>query len=754
MRHRVKDWIASGKHWHVIVAFFAAIALLSILWAASAIGTRPCRLDGSPCPSLIEDASPLVVALGFGAAGLVAWFAGQAGWGAVFFLLTSGAMAAGMLADIAGGADQPSRWFYLLLAWLAPIIFQFHHSLLDRPPRRLGKAVQGLSYSYAVLVSLPFMEWATTPLTPTGWFLILRSATRLSLVLAIALGWLLLFREYRQGSSPNVRRRIRLIVFGTLFAFAPFVLLSLIPETLGIPDHVPYELTFPWLLLSPLSYLYSLFRHRLAKAEMVFSRAAVYYLLTILFLSVYLIAVALLNQFVASSTVYWPIVSAGLSVALLLLFSPLKHALGKFLTWVLYGSEISYNALIGQLAESLAITLDRETLRHLLLDDLPAALRLSCCALWLQNRNSELVLYEGNRVPSPNSEISIIDRDGQLAQFLAAASAPIPRAELSKRVRGLFLSPDDEGLVAQADWHYWLPLVSGGVLYGILLVGHKLDSEYFTAEDERILATVAHQSAIAVHNLHLIEEVRAGRQQLSRAHRQLLATRERERRRLARELHDEAMQNLLGLTYQLATERKAFGNGEVPLNLEEHAQALEAIRSGALAVVKQLRALIGELRPAGLEEMGLTAAIGSYVDHLKQDGGPDVPDIRLGLTGDVKRIPPHATVCLFRTAQEALRNSVRHAKAQSIRLRLQVYEHQAELVVLDDGCGFRVPPHLTNLASDGHYGLLGMAEQAAWTGGTLRIRSEPGAGTEVRVVIPLDSAEGDDGKEDSSTIGG
>lgn len=754
MRQRVREWIGTGERWHVVVALSAALALVSILWTGFAIEMQSCRVSGSPCPSFFENASPLLVALGFAAAGLAAWLLGQAGWGAVFFLLTSGAVAAGIWTEIARSADQPTRWFYLLLAWLAPITFQFHHSLLDRPARRVGRAALAILCVCAVLASLPLLFWTAAPLAETAWFPPLRTGIRLGLAGSLALGWLLLFQEYRRGPSPSVRRRIRIFVFGTLFGFAPFVVLSLIPDTFGAPDHVPFELTFPWLLLSPISYLYSIFRHRLAKSDVVFSRAAVYYLLTILFLTAFVTVVALVNRFVVSSAVHWPSISAALSVALLLLFSPLKRGLEKLLAWVLYGNEITYTSLIGQLAESLAITLDRETLRRLLLEDLPAALRVSRCGLYLRNADNDLDLSPlHDRAPEDGAP-SVVPTDGALADLLAASNGPMRREELSKRVKGLDLSAEEARLVAQAGWAYWLPLVSGGVLHGILLVGQKKDGEYFASEDERILATVAHQAAIAVHNLNLMEEVQAGREQLSQAHRQLLTAREREQRRLARELHDEALQSLLGLTFQLASEKRALGNGDGRLDLEEHGEALEGIRSGVLAVVRQLRALVGEMRPAGLEEMGLTEAIGSYVDHLEQEGGAGTPEIRLRLSGDAARIPSPAAICLFRTAQEALRNSVRHAGAKSIELWLHVREHQAELVVEDDGVGFQVPAHFSELANDGHYGVVGMAEQAAWAGGTLKIHSEPGKGTEIRVLIPLNSCEKGNGHGHSSAVGG
>lgn len=752
MKHRLDEWRAAGKHWHAVVALFAANSLVALLWAARVIWIQACVADTILCPSKLQALVALTVAVGFNTAALVAWLAGQAGWGAAFLLLISSAMAVGAVTSIAGEADPARYWFYLLLAWLAPITFRFHHSLLDRPPRWFGRAAIALLVGLAVAASVPLVIWLSTLLPEGDWFAVVRSGVRLGLVLALALGWLLLLREYRQGSTPNVRRRIRLVVFGTLFGFAPFVFLSLMPDTFGIVDRLSYEATFPFLLLSPLAYLYSIFRHRLTRSDVVFSRAAVYYLSITLLLSAFLVTVAVLNRFVIGLTDYLPAVSAVMSVAFVILFVPLKRALEKFLSWVLYGSDIAYAPVVSRLTESLSMTLDRETLRQLLIEELPHAMRLARCALYLKDAEGDLVLFAASPAPvAPPAQV--LSSGSGLTARLASTIKPLSREQIYKTTRNLSLSDAERAAIAQT-WTYWVPLVSADVMRGLLLVSRPPDEDYFTREEEQILATVARQTAVAIHNLELMEEVCAGQQELTQAHRQLLATREREQRRLAHELHDEALQNLLGLSFQLATERKALGNGRGPLNTEGHAQALDTVRSGMLAVVRQLRALIGELRPVGLEEMGLPVAIGSYVEHLKQEGGSDIPEIQLQLSGDPKRIPPPVAICFFRTAQEALRNAVRHANASFIELSLHIREHQVELVIVDNGIGFQTPRHLSELASCGHYGLVGMQEQVAWAGGDLCIQSEPGAGTMVRVVIPLDSSGGGNGKDDSSSLGG
>lgn len=743
----------SSSNWrHVVVAILALVGLGLIVYAGLVAWQRPCRehtgvglVVGTPaCPSLLLDLEPLLIALGFWAAGLVVWCAGQRCPTVAFFLLGAGVLAAGKLSAL--GSDVGGRLFYLLFAWVAPMTFHFHFDLLDRSPRRVGQVVLRVLYSLAVAWSLPALLWTRTTLQQRGWFAAWRAGVRLSVALALALTALLLLRDYRRRASPAARQRTRLITFGTAFAFTPLLLLSLLPDTLGAV-YVPYELTFPWLLLSPLAYAYSLFRHRLVRTEAALSRVAVYYLLVTLLLGIYVAAAAALGRFTASPAGRWPLASAVLSVGLLLLFAPLQRVLRRLLNWILYGGEVSYASVVGRLAESLSLTLDRETLRRLLVDELASAMRLSTSALFVRDQDDTLIPMGATGFEPGAIAACRLPGDCRLAAYLEGTAGPLPDARVRRALAGMSLCAGEQALLCLTGVALWLPLASGGVLQGLLLMGPRPGGDFFTAEDERILATLACQSGIAAHNVRLTEQVRAGRQELARAHQQLLAGRERERQRLAQELHDGAVQWLVGISYQLADGRRRACDRRRPdvQRVEEVCSALEDIRQEVLGVGARLRQLIGELRPAGLEELGLTTALEGYVAHLEREGGPEMPEIELDLDDSGTALPEPVALCLFRVAQEALRNSLKHARPTRILLRLRLLADEAVLSVCDDGCGFQVPARLSVLTQADHFGLVGIAEQVSWAGGQLTIRSQPGAGTEVAVRIPLNEAGRDGG---------
>jgi signal transduction histidine kinase len=273
----------------------------------------------------------------------------------------------------------------------------------------------------------------------------------------------------------------------------------------------------------------------------------------------------------------------------------------------------------------------------------------------------------------------------------------------------------------------------------MLLLGAKQGDKFFTAEDERILTTLAHQAGITAHNVRLVGQVWAGRQELARAHQQLLMISEQERRQLAHDLHDGVVQQLIGITYQLVESQRLVSQIEAPLDPRSAArltESLATIRREQLDIVKAVRQLMGELRPAGLDELGLTAALEGYVLRLSEED-PAAPQIELDLDPAAVDLPEPIAICLFRTAQEALRNALKHGRPQHIQLSLQLSNETAVLTVSDDGCGFLVPARPSEFAQTDHFGLVSMAERVAWTGGQLTIHSEPGAGTQIMARIPL-----------------
>ena len=227
--------------------------------------------------------------------------------------------------------------------------------------------------------------------------------------------------------------------------------------------------------------------------------------------------------------------------------------------------------------------------------------------------------------------------------------------------------------------------------------------------------------------------------ELSKARLRLVEVREEERRYFARELHDHAVQGLLGISYGLVEIQKQAARQGVDGVLKE---MLEGQRDTVLDIVGGLRGLIRGLRPAGLDEFGLSVTLENYVASLG-DGREVKPVISSDVETDGLDLSPMVSLCLFRAAQEALRNALRHAGADTVMLRLCVQAGEPgalELAVQDDGRGFHVPERLGEFAQKNHFGLIGVEEQVTMVGGALTVLSKPGAGTTVSVKVPLQAS--------------
>lgn len=216
---------------------------------------------------------------------------------------------------------------------------------------------------------------------------------------------------------------------------------------------------------------------------------------------------------------------------------------------------------------------------------------------------------------------------------------------------------------------------------------------------------------------------------------QLTLGRELERSCLARELHDSVIQQLLGISYRLALQPEPHSSQP-----QSQRESADATRQEILDVITQLRGLIGTLRPLELQELGLATALKRYVSQLRREPCFSSATIELDLDQTSAALPDLITLCLFRTAQELLRNALKHGQAQRVLVRLQRGDGSVTLSIHDDGCGFRIPARLNDLAEREHYGLLGVAERVAEVKGRLTLRSQPGMGTQIVVQIPLGPA--------------
>jgi signal transduction histidine kinase len=261
-----------------------------------------------------------------------------------------------------------------------------------------------------------------------------------------------------------------------------------------------------------------------------------------------------------------------------------------------------------------------------------------------------------------------------------------------------------------------LPILIRGEAYGNLYLTDKQGADEFTEADEEAGVVLAEWAAIAIENARSVAEDRL---------RHSISAAERERGRWARELHDETLQGLGALRVLLASGLRAGS----PKALEG---AVAEATSQLDTEIESLRALIAELRPAALDEIGVEAAIQGLADRVSATAGLDV-ETELSLSRQEGNSRPGSELdsTIYRLVQEALTNVAKHSRAEHVRLSVVERNGAVEIRVLDDGVGFDPS------ARHGGFGLLGMRERVAMVGGSFELTSAPGAGATMRAVIPV-----------------
>jgi PAS domain S-box-containing protein len=200
---------------------------------------------------------------------------------------------------------------------------------------------------------------------------------------------------------------------------------------------------------------------------------------------------------------------------------------------------------------------------------------------------------------------------------------------------------------------------------------------------------------------------------------------EEERKRIALELHDETIQDLVVLSRQLdvlATKGKELS--------AENSLLLKELRQETKNIIQSLRNLSQDLRPATLDRLGLLPALENLTSEITKYSGINM---KVSVLGVERRLPEEVELVFFRITQEALRNVARHSKATKSEITLEFGNQKVSISVSDDGKGFSVPEKINDLSKDGKLGLVGMQERARLINGHLLIHSEPGKGTNVMV---------------------
>jgi two-component system, NarL family, sensor kinase len=412
------------------------------------------------------------------------------------------------------------------------------------------------------------------------------------------------------------------------------------------------------IMLVVLAMALAILRYGLYEIDLVVRRTVVYGGLTVVLGASYVGAVALASALGGSRTV--GAVPAAVLVALL--FAPVRDRLQRACDRLLFGERDNPYAVISNLGERLDAS-DPANMLSTLAETVAHTLRLSYVAIELERDEAHEVVAQ--------------------------------RGEL----RGEPVT---------------LPLTYGGEQVGRLSLGPRTPGEQFTAGELRLFVDIARQAAVAAHAVRLTED-------LQRSREQLVATREEERRRLHRDLHDGLGPTLAGISLQVGSARLLLTR-----DIRAADRLLAQLVDETTTAIADVRRLIYALRPPALDELGLVSAL-----RMQAERFPGL-DVHVLAPDQIASLPAAVEVAAYRIATEALTNVSRHAEASTCTITLGVDGH-LELEVRDDGAGMAQGwrPGV---------GVASIRERAAELGGTCEVASVVGGGTRVVARLPLPGA--------------
>jgi signal transduction histidine kinase len=358
-------------------------------------------------------------------------------------------------------------------------------------------------------------------------------------------------------------------------------------------------------------------------------------------------------------------------------------------------------------ASDLSVAMDAMT------HGLPGALQADLAAIYLLEDGRLRLVHQSGTAPLP-AVVEINDATvGAAVAQRRPVQTPAPDRHIARPARL-------ETVLA-------VPVQAKDRHLGLLLVARRT-AWPFAAADVSLLTALADQLATAMENVRLFQEVRAKEAARGDLLSKLITAQEDERRRIARELHDEVSQSLTSLMMNLT----ALEGVRASPALREK---LHRMYAAAEETLNEVGKLIHDLRPTTLDDLGLVSAVRVHARNLLETAGVKLTFEASGFGH--RRLPPAVEATAFRVAQEAITNVARHAQASAAAVSLRLQDGTLVVLVEDNGTGFQPTEALDR--RDGHgAGLLGMQERAALIGGTLRVDSGPGRGTRVRLTVPLE----------------
>jgi signal transduction histidine kinase len=334
-------------------------------------------------------------------------------------------------------------------------------------------------------------------------------------------------------------------------------------------------------------------------------------------------------------------------------------------------------------------------------------------------RSVVILLRDGDELVVTASAGETTDMTGHRVPIVGSTSGDVLQRRRPERVDAasdLRVAPSELG-VPDAQSVLMVPMAARGDAIGVLAAFDRTpDGDSFTAEDELLLTTFAASAASAVVMRRSVESERL---------RSSMAAADAERARWARELHDETLQGLGALRLLLSAARRRADPAQTERSIDEAIAQIET-------EIENLHAIISDLRPATLDELGLRPTLEALLQRRRDHSQLEITStLELAeVSSEEERLSPEIETTVYRLVQEALTNIVKHANASSVHVAVSLSPGRVAVEIQDDGEGFS-----TGTKTSG-FGLAGMRERVYLVGGTFELESSAAAGTTVRAELP------------------
>jgi signal transduction histidine kinase len=471
--------------------------------------------------------------------------------------------------------------------------------------------------------------------------------------------------RYFRVSSPTERQQIKWVVLGLTGTVVVSQFVELALPQIAFP-HLPMVLIGNMLysvalLLIPLSIGTAILRYRLWDIDILINRTLVYAALTSLVILLYVVIVRTMSEFLQVSGS--PIIALVATGVIAVLFQPLRERLQRAANRLLYGERDDPYHVLSRLGRRLGEVAAPGAVLPNVVESIVQALKV------------------------PYATIAL--KQGDELRIVAAYGQPVTDL-------------------------IHLPLVYQGEPAGELAVARRTPGEAFSKMDMGLLHNIANEAGMAAHAVQLTAD-------LQRSRERLVTTREEERRRLRRDLHDGLGPVLGALTLKLDAARNLLAT-----NPEAVDKLLLDLKTQAQGAIADIRRLVYELRPPALDDLGLASALREYAS---QCGSLNGLSITVEIPEMLEALPAAVEVAAYRTVQEGLNNIVRHARASNCLVRVGM-NGSLDIEITDDGVG--MPPDRR-----AGIGLISMRERAEELGGSFVINTGPQGGTHIVARLPL-----------------